>query len=455
MKQLGILMLTLNILISGPNVKAQNKVLTFEEAVKIALENAVLLNTQRNNLEYSQMQKIASIAATGPSVSLNSTATRIDGNSFNKNEGVVVNGILDNVSASLNANINIFSGFNRINSIRQYAYQLSAQSYFVDRTAQDIMNTVSNQYLNVMLDVELVKIAKENFDAQEKQLQQVNEMVNLGARSSVDGYNQDALTKGAELKYVQAEITLDNDKALLAQTLLVDPVQEFDVERPSWDVNEIGNEVLNIEQLADNAKRYRADYLRAVKNEQAQRFGMLAWKGLMAPQLYAFGNYGTAYNDQHGLAKTDPDYPRPFINQFKSDNVYKSYGFQLSVPIFNGFFNRVNYVQQKVIYENSQVTRRNVEFQIRNDVVRAVKNFEGAKKAFVVTVDQLKAAETALGFEKERFNLGITNFVDFTNANRVFVQAETDKAQAEYKLVFQKILLDYAVGTLKPEDIEK
>jgi outer membrane protein len=34
----------------------------------------------------------------------------------------------------------------------------------------------------------------------------------------------------------------------------------------------------------------------------------------------------------------------------------------------------------------------------------------------------------------------------------VFVQAQTDKAQAEYRFLFQKVLLDYAVGTLKVED---
>jgi len=107
------------------------------------------------------------------------------------------------------------------------------------------------------------------------------------------------------------------------------------------------------------------------------------------------------------------------------------------------------------LYDNSQLTRKNLEYQIRNDIVKAVRNFNGAKKAFTVSVDQLKSAEIAFGFETERYNLGVTNFVDFTNANRVFVQAQTDKAQAEYRLVFQKILLEYAAGTLKPENIQK
>ncbi len=47
--------------------------------------------------------------------------------------------------------------------------------------------------------------------------------------------------------------------------------------------------------------------------------------------------------------------------------------------------------------------------------------------------------------ENERYYLGVTNFVDYQNANRVFVQA-----QAKLRLLFQKVVVAYAAGTLKP-----
>lgn len=439
---------------------AQNtpKVLTFDEAVRTALRNGVLLNQQKNNLEVSQMQKLSSIASIGPNVSINSSAGRRDGNSFNQQQGKVINGILDNASGSLSANINIFSGFNRVNSIRQYSNLLDAQSYYVGRTAQDLINTVATQYLQVLLDVELMLIAKESFNAQDKQYQQIQEQVSLGARSPVDEYNQDALRKAAELRYVQAEITLNNDKTTLTQTLLIDPFEIYEVEKPSWSIATIGGETLNMEDLADKAKSYRGDYLRAVKTEQAQKFGMKALKGLMMPSLYAYGNYGTAYNYQYGvpdsILQKSPSINRPWEKQLKEDNVYKSYGLQFTIPLFNGFQSRTLYVQQKALYDNAVITRMNLEYQIKNDVIRAVRNYDGAKKAFSITMDQLKSAEMAMTLETERYNLGVTNFVDYANAYRALVQAQTDKAQAEYKLLFQKVLVDYAVGTLKPEDFQ-
>jgi len=467
-------------------LKAQEqtkKVLTFNDAIKIALQNGVLLNQQKNNLDLSVMQKIQSVASIAPTVTVNGAAYQVSGNSFNSNTGTVINGIRDNVNGSINANMNLFSGFNRINSIRQYANLQEAQVYYVNRTQQDLINTVTTQYLQVMLDEELIKIAKENFDALDKQYKQVKEQVEVGVKSPVDEYNQLALTKGAELKYVQAKITFTNDKTLLTQTLLIDPFEQYDVEKPNWDINKVGYDESKIEELAEQAKSYRGDYLRAVKTEKAYRFSTAAAKGLMMPSLYAFGTYGSAYNFQHGVPDyvqnystiivsdpsaqsgyslqtvstgnvANPDKPRPFGEQFRTNNVYKQYGFQLQIPIFNGFQNRTATVQQKVLYENAILTRKNLEYQIKNEVIRAVKNYEGSKQAYTVSLDQYAAADLALQYETERYNLGVTSFVEYANANRVLVQAQTDKAQAEYRLLFQKVLVDYAVGTLKADDFQ-
>jgi outer membrane protein len=459
------------------------KILTFEEAVKTAMQNSVLLNQQKNNLELSQVQRSASIAGIGPSIQANGQIYQVNGNSFNSQTGQLINGVRDAVTASLSANLNVFSGFNRINSIRQYNNQFEAQSYFVNRTAQDVINTVSTQYLQVMLDVELLKIAKENFDALDKQLQMVKEHVKLGSRSPVDEYNQNALTKAGELRFVQAEINLNNDKSLLTQTLLIDPFEQFEVERPNWNMDSIGSEKLNVEGLVQRAKQFRGDYLRAEKNEAAAKYGMRAAKGLMLPSLVAFANYGSAYNFQHDVPDSvqfsrtivvqdataasgyalqtqtlpqlysNPEKPRPFSEQFRKNNVYKSYGLQLTVPLFNGLQTKTVYAQQKVQYLNNQLSRKNLEYQINNDVIRAVRNYEGARKAYAVSIEQLNAAKAAFEYETERYNLGVTNFVDYTNANRVFVQAQTDKAQAEFRFVFQKVILEYAVGTLKAEDL--
>jgi len=456
--------LTLSLLVQAPGYaqadvtappSGDTTVLTFLEAVKIVLKNGLLLNQQRNLLETSQAYKNASLASLAPTISINGGATRTDGNSFNQQQGRVINGVRDNLSGSINGNLLLFNGFYRLNTIRQYITALDAQSYFVNRTAQDAINTVATQYLQVLLDVELVRIAKENFDVQDKQLKQVQAFVTAGTRSQVDEYNQDALTKAAELRYVQAQVTLNTDQALLTQTLLIDPFDNFKVQKPSWDIEAISMDKIDIVTMLNTAMQYRGDYLRAKKSELSQKFAARASRSGMLPSLSAFGSYGSSYNFQRNLPDSVSAVEnRPFETQVRQDNVYKSYGLQLSIPIFQGLQNRATYVQQRVLHENSVLNLQNVEFQLKNDVKRTSTNFEGIRKAYLISLDQLRAAELAFQFETERYNLGITTLVEYSTANRAYIQALTDKAQAEYRLLFQKIQLEYTLGTLKAEDLE-
>lgn len=432
--------------------QTQKKVLTFQDAIKIAMKNSVLLNQQKNNLTVNEMQRTAAYAGLGPTLSANAGATRVNGNTFNQNTGEVVNGIFEQLSGSINANINLFGGLSQLNQVKQNSTLLEAQSYYINRTTQDVINTVSVQYLTVLVDIELLRIAQENFEVLKKQLEQVKAHVELGGRSPVDEYTQDSQTKAAEIRALQAEITLVNDKGALTQTLLLDPTEQFDVAKPDWDVNMIGSQEIALDQLYETALRNRGDFLRAKKSEEAAKYSMNVSRGAMIPTLSAFGTLYSAYNRAQG----DPNV-RPIEDQLKVDNFRKVYGLQLYIPIFGGnqaLQNRTAYVQQKVAYLNSQTNTQNAEIQVKTDVVRAFENFKLFKRTFIVSLEQLRAAEMAFELEKERYNLGVTNLIDFIQANRILVQSQTDRAQAEYRLLFQKVLLDYATGTLKPEDLE-
>ena len=434
------------------NTQTQRKVLTYQEAVKIGLENGIVLNQQKNIMDYNQMQKYSNIAGLGPTLSASFSTQRVSGNTFNPNELKVVNGLFDQLTGSVNANWNLFNGFGQLNRARQYSSLADAQSFYINRSSQDIINTVSAQYLSVLLDGELLKIANENFAVLQKQLDQIKEQVILGARSPVEEYNQDSQTKAAEIKSLQAEIALTNDKALLSQTLLLDPVEEFEVAKPNWDVNAIRMDDIELPVLIDLSLKNRGDYLRAVKNEEAARYGVNAMRAGMYPMLTLYAGEYSSYNYAHG-----DNTVRPFDEQLRVNNLKKYVGLQLNIPIFGGnqnLQNRMSFVQQKVQFQNNQILRKNAEVVVKADVLKAYKNFELVRKTYSLTLDQLKSAEIAFQYETERFNLGVTDFVTYMNANRVLVQSQTDKAQSEYRLVFQKVLMDYAAGTLKAEDIQ-
>lgn len=427
-------------------------VLSFKDAVKIALQNNATLNSQKNVLIQSRVNKTYRTFQLGPQASINANVYQSNGNRFIQQEGKVVNATVYGAQANLSVTQPIFNGLGGLNTTRQASSQFDAQLEQVNRSIQDVINLVSTQFLQVLLDQELLKIAQENLDLQTKQFEQVKAQVELGARSPVDEYNQQAQVSNAELRVVQAEYTLVNDRTMLFQLLLVDPTIKTSIEEPAWDVNSIALDNLNLEQLLQTASEFRSDLKSSREAEKASKFGMQANKGNYFPSLNAFYNNGSAFNQVKGADQSDPAY-RSFNDQFVSDNRSNSFGLALNIPLFSGFQNRAFYMQSKIFHENNKILTKNREILVKSDVLRAYENFESVKKAYSAGVTGLEASEMAYKLEQERYILGITSFVDFANANRTFIQAQTDMAQAKYRFLFQKIMLDYAVGTLRFEDI--
>lgn len=434
------------------SAQQSDSVLTFKEAVELAIKNNVTLNTQRNNLFQNKVNRTYRFAQLGPQASINGTLYRSNGNRFIQQEGKVVNATVSGAQVNLGVTQPIFNGLSGINTARQASSLMDAQLEQVTRSTQDVINNVSTQFLQVLLDQELLKIAQENLDVQKKQFDQVKAQVELGSRSPVDEYNQQAQVSNAELRVAQAEYTMVNDKITLFQSLMVDPTVKNRIEEPSWDVNALALDDLDLNQLLTVADEQRSDLKQARHTEKASRFNMFANKGNYLPGLNAFYNNGSAYNQVKGADTSDPAY-RNFHDQFVTDNRSNSFGLSLNIPILSGFQNRAFYVQSKVFYENNKLLTKNREIIVKGDVLRAFENFQSVKKAYSAGMTGLEASQMAFNLEQERFNLGITSFVDFANANKTYIQAQTDMAQAKYRFIFQKIMLDYAVGILKVEDI--
>ena len=421
--------------------------LTFREAVKLAVENNISLKQQQNQLSSASMTKTSGLLQMGPSVSITGNTGRNDGNSFNQQEGRVVNGILDFTSVTFRASMPIFQGFNQLNNYKASKSRFEAQIETVERTKEDIIQLVTTRYLQCLLDAELVKIAQRNMETQQTQLEQINLQVEAGSRAAVDAVNQEYQLKNAELNLLRAQNTLRNDKSLLAQTLQLDPLINFEIEEPSWNVNNV-NATVTSDELYAIALENRSDLKGAKHSESAFEYSYRAMKGNYYPSVSAFFNYGSAYNYIHGGTN------RNFEQQFLEDNVQKTYGLSFTIPIFNGFLTRSNVVQSKVTYENAALNVESLELQVKSQVLLAYQNLQDAVTTYQVSQKQLEAAELSYDLGKERYELGISNLVEYTQANQDLVQAQTDFASAKYTLMFQELLLDYATGTLSFEDLK-
>lgn len=421
--------------------------LSFKEAVKIGLQNNVILNQNKNQLAYTQLNKTSSMLQLGPTVDASADAYRVDGNSFNQNEGRVVNGKIDYVNAGISANMPVFNGMNILNQYRQADKQNEAQLHLVNRSTQDVIRDVAAQYLTCLLDQELIKIDEENVETQNIQYQQIKAQVELGSKAEADLYNQEYQVKNAELLLVRSRNKLKNDIATLALTIQIDPHIYFMVDEVNWDINTLVSDTMSTDELMNIAMGRRSDLKQAEFSEKAAKFGFQSFRGRYFPSLYAGASYGSRYNYIYGETN------RTFNQQFTEDNTNLSYGLSLSIPIYYGLRYRAQAAQSRVTYENAKITTSNREVTVKSDVIRAVQNFNDTKTSYAASDAQLRAAELTYKVEKERYDLGMSNMVQLTTTNQALVKAKADFQSAKYNLMFQKLLINYATGTLKIEDI--
>jgi len=422
-----------------------NVTLTFEEAVKIGLEKNVILNQQKNTLMTAQAQKLNSMGNLMPNFSVTGGFQRQEGQQQNTTSGDLEDLSTDYFGAQLNANYNIFNGLRNINSYAQSNNLVNAQSYLIKRSTQDVVSNVALQYLQVLLDQELLRIAQENHKAQQATLDQTKGFYDVGARAITDFYTQDAQTKAAQVLVIRAKNTLVNDKALLSQTLQLDPSQDFNLVYPALAEDLKAYLNVSMDSLMAIAIEYRADLKQSNSLVEANKSAMRAAVSGYVPSVQLYANYGSFY---YSLIQDD------FSNQFKTLNPSLTYGANFTIPLFSRFLTRSQRVAAKVNYDNSILTKNNLEKTVKIDVQRSYNNLVNAIENYESSLSQFQAGELALRAQQESYNLGVSAQVVLAQANQTYVLGAAAKAQAEVTLLFQKIQLEYALGTLVPEEIQ-
>jgi outer membrane protein len=426
----------------------QVKELTFEEAVNIGLSENVLMKNTRNDLRTFKADKAFNVASFTPNLGIRAGISQTSGPQLDPERGPITV-TSDNFNATIGANLTLYNGNNRLHGLKSSNHRLVGQELLVQRTEQDVINQVALQFLQVLLDQELLKIAEENVVSQQRTLDQISGFVEAGSRPEVDRYRQEADVKSFELLVIQAKNNLVNDKATLSQTLQLDAIEEFIVLRPDWDIDVIRSLEIELQQLHAEALKNRYDYQRFEAIEQASYHDFKGSFNGYLPNLSAFVSFGSTYFDpnQENIP-TDP-----FLTQLQNRRS-TSYGLSLTIPIWDRLLTKNNRVFNRVSYENAQNNKENAEKTILIEVQTAYNNFRDVKAGYEVSLAQFDASKLAYDTQLESYQVGLATQVELAVASAQYVNAQSNLAQTGYRLLFQKILLDYAVGVLTADSIE-
>ncbi|MDX1637889.1 MAG: TolC family protein [Balneolaceae bacterium] len=420
--------------------------ISLEEAIDLALENNYQLKQAKNNLDLAEYQEFSAKADFLPSLSASVNGSKRVGRQFNQTTGDFGDFTINGFSSSFNTSLPIFNGFENINNLRSSQYDAQSQQEVVQRVREDVIFETASRYLQVLLDQELLRIAEENLESSQKQLEQVRAQVEVGSRPTVDLYNQESTVANNELEVTNRENTLTISRIRLIRSLQIDPLREYEFSTPEIRPEGILPEEYDLQSLVQAALENRSDLESERLSIKAIEHQLKATKGSLLPSLNFSASISSSYNDQNFDRQTGELVE--FRDQFLDQNINRSLGLSLNIPIFDNFNRRTNVQSQLINYRNQQLSLENTELQVIQEVNQAFSDYQAVIKQLDATQKALRAAERSYETEKERYNVGATTLIELSNANAQYVQAQSDRARAVFNFVFQQKLLDYYIGRL-------
>ena len=115
------------------------QVVTFEDAVRIALEQNTDLKRAQNNARLRDVLVTQERIDFLLDLQLSSGGTRSFGRSFSQEEGQIINETSDFFGADASASVNLFNGFEKVASLRRAGFEEEASSLRLERTRQDVV----------------------------------------------------------------------------------------------------------------------------------------------------------------------------------------------------------------------------------------------------------------------------------------------------------------------------
>lgn len=474
MKRTGTLCkLFFMLLFSTPTVYAQ-KYYSLEECITLAFKNNITVRQRELNQKSSEADKLQSKLNLLPT--LNGSATH------NYNIGYAINPVTNiaqrdatfrNNSFGLNSSVTLFNGFQNVNSIRRQDASVKASEADLSATKNNIALSVSNAYMQVLMNKEIVASREFQLNSTTEQLKRQQRLFELGGTSKVKLLQLKAQFANEESQLVTAQTQLDQSYLTLWQLLNLTPDSNNKIIEPdSASLMDIVKETPEAEEIYKAFVSKSPDVIAAQKRSEASKYNQYIANGGRSPRLTFSAGINSFYTTQaqRGVGTPTytpiplgvdamgnpapyysmiPSYPSseivPFSEQFDR-NLGKNFGFTLSVPIFNGWQVSTNVQKARINQSSTELTQKQTEQDLYKSINQAYLDFVSSQKKYESNVNNFEANKEAMELAEAQFSLGALNMADFIVTKTQYLQSETNLVQAKYELLFRRKVLDFYLG---------
>jgi len=348
------------------------------------------------------------------------------------------------VDLTLATSLNLFNGFSDYASLQAALNKEDAAEYTLARALQTIVFDVTQAYYQVLLEQELLAIARENLLLAQDQQTLTDRQFQIGLKSIIDRDQQQADAAESALSVIKAETRMQKSKFELVRRMQIDPKTTFILAPLPESLKSPLSLKPDPNALALLAFQQRGDLKSKELESTAAKWQVTQARSAWYPHLdltFNVSSRGTEYLNQ---SSADVAYP-PLSDQL-SNSIGYSLGLNLSWAIFDGFQTRYNVESARINRINKQYEYDDLKNYILIDLYEAAGEYRSALMQIESANISLKAASSAFEGIKRKYELGATSFIELSTARAAFFNARSNLSQATYNLALQKSVLDFTTG---------
>ena len=448
---------------------------TLEACIEYAYENNIDISQSKLDQLDADVNQADAVGNFLPSFNINANNNWNSGLTQNVVTGVLENQVTRNFSMGATVGVNIFNGLQNWRTLQRSKMAQLASLYALEQMEDDIALFVANSYLQVLVSKQTLAILEEQNQVTQEQIELAQAQVDAGTIPEGDVLDLQATNADEQQQIVVARNDVRISLISLAQTLLIDDYENFNIADESYEVpiTDIMNK--SIDEIIEKSKEERYEVKIAEKNVEIAQKNVEIAKSAYYPTLNGFFNYNTRESDlgrfinngidadnpisqnligfegTNGNAVFSPNFivsevgSRPFIDQlWRNDGI--TYGVQLNIPVFNGLATRNNVKRNMIDLERNQNRLKQAELDLESNVYQAYVDAQGAAKSYDAAQKTVEARQTAYNYAKERFDVGMSNSFELSQSKLNLTNAQNTLIRAKYDYIFSIKVLELFFG---------
>lgn len=440
MKNIKQYFFLLLLLVSAGVINAQQKVLTLEQAIDVALKNNFDIRLARNTAELSANDYAYANFAFVPR--LNATAGTTWNNTATKQE--FVNGTERDTSGIKGNNINgnvtlswtLFDGLKMFATRRKMESIRDLGELAIKDQVQNSIATIIGGYYNIVQQKQQLRALAEQMSISEERVKLSDAKFSTGLAPKTDLLQSKVDLNAQKALYIRQQTLIEQSKALLNQLMAVPAgATGYEVSDSIPLNNGLSFAVLQ-QNIANNNTTIKVQ-------QQNVNVSALTIKERRA-DYYPVISFNSGYNYTRNTSNAASN---AFSPKF-SRNAVMNYGLTAAIPIFNGFNVKRQVQNARIDFDFQNITLDNIKSQVDLSLTNAFKDYEYYKKQASLEEETNDLARENAMVALERFKQGVSTILEVKIAQQSLEDSYYRLIQARYNTKLAETELGRLNGAL-------